>query len=130
MSDPIRTKKGNIIPQEVWITFWNIYDGERAYLGGLDGKPWEPDYDAPITKYADNMRYVPAPKDKPKVVHYSNRQVPMSRKAVLKNMAVSASMVAAAQRAYKPDPEYGLTDTDMAKAIKAALRQAAREAKT
>lgn len=64
------------------------------------------------------------------VVHYSSRQVPISRKAILKNMAVSGGMVAAAQRAYVQNPEYGLTDTDMAKAIKAALRQAAREAKT
>lgn len=130
MSDPIRTKKGNIIPQEVWITFWNIYDGERAHLGGLDDKPWGRGYDAPITKYADNMRYVPAPKSSSKVVHYSNRQVPVSRKAILKNMAVSASMVEAAQLAYTPNPEYGLTDNDMAKAIKAALRQASREATT
>lgn len=60
MSDPILTEKGNIQPPEVWVTFWNIYDGDRAYLGGLSEKPWEPDYDAPITKYADNVRYVPA----------------------------------------------------------------------
>lgn len=68
------------------------------------------------------------------VVHYSNRQVPMSRKAILKNMAVSASMVAAAQAAvaypYPLNQECGIDDIDMAKAIKAALRQAAREAKT
>jgi len=68
------------------------------------------------------------------VVHYSSRQVPISRKAILKNMAVSASMVAAAQAAvahpYPLNQEYGIDDADMAKAIKAALRQAAREAKT
>lgn len=69
-----------------------------------------------------------------KVVHYSNRTVPISRKAVLRNMAVSRDMVAAAQAAVaKPYPfnmDYGINDDDMAKAIKAALLQAAREAKT
>jgi isocitrate lyase len=69
-----------------------------------------------------------------RVVHYSNRDVPLSRKEILRNMAVSGGMVAAAQAAVaKPWPEsaeYGITDADMTKAIKAALRQAAREAKT
>jgi hypothetical protein len=69
-----------------------------------------------------------------KVVHYSGRDVPISRKAVLQNMGVSRTMIAAAQAAveqpYPHNMEYGINDSDMAKAIKAALLQAAREAKT
>jgi len=56
----MKTPKGNIVPQEVWVTFWNIYKDEEFYLGGLSKEPWGPEYDAPITGYADNVRYVPA----------------------------------------------------------------------
>lgn len=56
----IRTEKGNTLPQEVWVTFWDIYDKEQAYLGGVSDEPWPPSYKAPITQYADHVRYVPA----------------------------------------------------------------------
>ncbi len=69
-----------------------------------------------------------------KVAHYSSAKVPISRKAILRNMAVSRSMVAAAQAAvaqpYPHNMDYGINDSDMAKAIKAALLQAAREEKS
>lgn len=43
-------------------------------------------------------------------------------------IAVSRKMLAAAQGTYEPNPEYGLSDADMHKAIKAALRALAGEA--
>jgi hypothetical protein len=55
-----KTAKGNTQPKEIWLTFWDIYEGERTYLGGVSDKPWDATYDAPITAYADNVRYVPA----------------------------------------------------------------------
>jgi hypothetical protein len=42
----------------------------------------------------------------------------------LKGMAVTKRMVLAAQSSYQKDPEYGLSDDDMKKAIEAAMRAA------
>lgn len=62
--------------------------------------------------------------------HSTKRSGPHNpdRVAVLKGMAVSQDMVRAAQESYAANPEYGLTDSDMAKAIKAALKAAIRSA--
>lgn len=41
----------------------------------------------------------------------------------MKGRAVTKKMVEAAQRSYEKDPEYGLTDADMKKAIEAAIKE-------
>lgn len=51
----------------------------------------------------------------------------MQRAAIVNNMAVSKRMVKAAPASYAGNPEYGLNDEDMAKAIKAALNAAVKE---
>lgn len=51
--------KGNRVPQEVWVTHWDT-DSYGTYLLSVSDKSWESDYDAPVTTYASNTRYVPA----------------------------------------------------------------------
>ena len=51
-------RKNNTVPPEVWVTHQDIQG--RVYLHGVNDKPWEDWYDAPITKTASNTRYVPA----------------------------------------------------------------------
>ena len=41
----------------------------------------------------------------------------------MKGRAVTKKMVAAAQQSYQHNPEYGLTDEDMKRAIEAAIRE-------
>ena len=47
-------------PTEVWVTHQAINedDATRQFLLSVDDKPWPTDYDAPITTWAANTRYV------------------------------------------------------------------------
>lgn len=49
----------NKIPEAVWVTHWDT-EAWGTYLSGVSEKPWEASYDAPVTKYASNTKYVPA----------------------------------------------------------------------
>ena len=55
-----RDAKGNLIPKEVWVTCYSLQGHDHPYLMGVSAKPWDDDYDAQITKWASNVRYVPA----------------------------------------------------------------------
>ena len=59
---PGRTIKGNTVLEEVWVTHWNIdpEDPSSVYLGSVSEKPWPITYQAPITEYADDTRFVNA----------------------------------------------------------------------
>jgi hypothetical protein len=58
MPKKLKTPKGNTVVPEVWVTH---YDSDYGpYLGSASTKPWGDDYKAPITKYADNTRFVNA----------------------------------------------------------------------
>ena len=46
------------------------------------------------------------------------------QKKLLADLACSKKMLRAAQSSYEGNPEYGLTDEDMKKAILAALKEA------
>ncbi|OCP21997.1 MULTISPECIES: hypothetical protein [unclassified Ensifer] len=59
LSTPAVDGKGNRVPPEVWVTHWNT-DMGYLHLNSVNDKPWDADYDAPVTKHASNTRYVPA----------------------------------------------------------------------
>ena len=50
------TRKGNTIIPELWVTHHDTDWG--PYLWGASLKPWDEDYRAPITGWADNTRFV------------------------------------------------------------------------
>lgn len=61
MTDPTKDAKGNTVPPEVWVTHWDMKNNyDKPYFSGVSATPWEDWYDAPVTKYASNTRYVPA----------------------------------------------------------------------
>lgn len=55
-----RDAKGNLIPKEVWLTCGDLPGHDHPYLMSVSAKPWDAAYDAQITKWASNVRYVPA----------------------------------------------------------------------
>lgn len=53
---PEKTKNGNSFVKEVWVTHHDTVWG--PYLGGASLYPWDEDYCAPITQYADKTRFI------------------------------------------------------------------------
>ena len=49
-------KNGNTPVDYVWVTHHDIYD-DSPYLDSVSDKPWDADYDAPVTRTHDNTRY-------------------------------------------------------------------------
>jgi hypothetical protein len=106
------TEKGNTQPEEVWVTFWDLGDGDRTYLGDVSEKPWGASYDAPITVYADNVRYVPA--SRLETAEAENARLREAIDYVLDGMAISAPD-------YEIDPDDDFLDAANSKWVRDTL---------